>query len=254
MHMHSMHHHQRRARPLISVALVHLPLAFPAAQLISQLARRGRAIAGRGAGARKASQPLPGGSTRRYSHCTLILSTECLGALRGSGWGGCYGFAVIGDVPHSIVPAPALLSLIYTYTHNEYIKSFIIYMPGYRYGTHSYTKSAVDPLSKRWCSRLHCLHNTGRSSKKCLAHTHAPHRRTGTAHPTQPAQPPIPFPPLAACYYYLLTACPAEARRRRLAAALEGVRLRGSMQRGEGAVTACRREASSRRAGASHPA
>ena len=94
-------------------------------------------------------------------------------------------------------------------------------MPGYRYGTHSYTKSAVDPLSKRWCSRLHCLHNTGRSSKKCLAHTHAPHRRTGTAHPTQPAQPPIPFPPLAACYYYLLTACPAEARRLRLAAALE---------------------------------
>jgi len=64
VHMHSMHHHQRRARPLISVALVHLPLAFPAAQLISQLARRGRAIAGRGAGARKASQPLPGGSTR----------------------------------------------------------------------------------------------------------------------------------------------------------------------------------------------
>ena len=43
------------------MALVHLPLAFPAAQLVSQLAPR--AIAGRGAGARKASQPPPGGST-----------------------------------------------------------------------------------------------------------------------------------------------------------------------------------------------
>ena len=37
MHMHSMHHHQRRARPLISVALVHLPLAFPAAQKLNIL-------------------------------------------------------------------------------------------------------------------------------------------------------------------------------------------------------------------------
>jgi len=111
------------------VALVHLPLAFPAAQLISQLAPR--AIAGRGAGARKASQPPPGGSTSPKVHCTVTVLLYCRYrrarvpvALRGSGsgWRGCYG--VGGDV--SLQFAPLQISIVYAYgagTHSHTVAS-----------------------------------------------------------------------------------------------------------------------------------
>ena len=115
------------------VALVHLPLAFPAAQLISQLAPR--AIAGRGAGARKASQPPPGGSTSPKVHCTVTVLLYCRYrrarvpvALRGpgSGWGGCYG--VGGDVPLQF--APLQISIVYAYgagTHSHTVASGLVF-------------------------------------------------------------------------------------------------------------------------------
>ena len=68
--------------------------------------------------------------------------------------------------------------------------------------THSYEKAQSIPLSERWCSPVSTVSTTQRSSTKCLAHTHAPHRPTGTAHPTQPAQP-HPFPP-SCCLLLLL--------------------------------------------------
>ena len=127
IHMHSMH--QRRARPLMFMCGPGSLVAFPAAQLISQLAPR--AIAGRGAGARKASQPPPGGSTSPKVHCTVTVLLYCRYrrarvpvALRGSGsgWGGCYG--VGGDV--SLQFAPLQISIVYAYgagTHSHTVAS-----------------------------------------------------------------------------------------------------------------------------------